>query len=132
MLNYTETFQRVSSKYNCICPIQIILADKENRFSIFTRKNKSYASLSIPYIQPVLSRDLQTVTIMNLNIYCFYRTECEGYIFHSALMVTSRLVVTCLNPINPVKSLLIVRFESCVGHEMQRPRGRCHVRRIWT
>ena len=45
------------------------------------------------------------VTIMNLNIYCFYRPECEGNIF--SLWVTSQLAVTCLSPINPVKSLLM-------------------------
>ena len=38
-------------------------------FDIFTKKNKIvYASLPIPYIRPSLSRDHQTVTIMNLNI----------------------------------------------------------------
>ena len=63
--------------------MQIILADMQARlynfvikktpegFNTFTRKNKRYVSLPMSYIGPLLSRDHQTGTTMNRNIYRF-------------------------------------------------------------
>ena len=83
-LNYMQTLPRTSLKNNYPYQILITLSSILTRtynfmikrilgdFNIFTRSNtRCYASLSIPYIGSSLSRDHQTVAIMNLKIYCF-------------------------------------------------------------
>ena len=73
-LKYMETLQRASFKNSYLYQIQITLADKENpqRLQHFYQKNRrSYVSLPIQHIRPLLTRGHQMVTIMNLNIYCF-------------------------------------------------------------
>ena len=78
-------------------------------------------------VGPSFSRGHQTVTIMNLSLYCFYmpqlKTETRGEHLATLLWwVTVRLVVTCLNPFNPVNGCLIVRFRLSVGHGVLWPR----------
>ena len=47
-------------------------------FSIFTRKNaRSYVSLSVPYIGPLLSRGYQTVAMMNLKYILFLNASAK-------------------------------------------------------
>ena len=63
-----QALLRASLKNNYLYQNKRILRD----FNIFTRKNKRcYVSLAIPYIKPSPSTGHQTVTIMNLKIYCF-------------------------------------------------------------
>ena len=75
--------QNYSALLSNICQMQMILADMQARlynfvikktpegFNTFTRKNKRYVSLPMSYIGPLLSRDHQTGTTMNRNIYRF-------------------------------------------------------------
>ena len=75
--------QNYSALLSNIYQMQIILADMQARlynfvikktpegFNTFTRKNKRYVSLPMSYIGPLLSRDHQTGTTMNRNIYRF-------------------------------------------------------------
>ena len=105
---------------------------KSRVFTIFTRKNKRcYVSL------PSLSRDHQTVTIMNLNIILFLSAADENRnvkekFCHPALMGNCLTYSHLSWPFNPVNGLLMVRSRSCVEHEMLRRRGRILVREIWT
>ena len=75
--------QNYSALLSNIYQMQMILADMQVRlynfvikktpegFNTFTRKNKRYVSLPMSYIGPLLSRDHQTGTTMNRNIYRF-------------------------------------------------------------
>ena len=82
-LNYRQTLQLASYKY--LYQIQVVLVYAKSwaynfmikrnprGFNTFTKENKRRSvSLSMPYIWLSLSRSHQTVTIMNLNIYCFW------------------------------------------------------------
>ena len=79
-----QTLQHASLKNDFLYQMQIILADIQSKaysfmmkripkgFNIFARKNKDVMFLFLYRIYaPSLSRGHQTVTIMNLKIYCF-------------------------------------------------------------
>ena len=74
-LNQMQTLRRSSLKNNYIYKpthTYFMLKRISRSYNIFTRKNKiCYVSLPAPYVGPSLSRDHQTLTIMDLKIYCF-------------------------------------------------------------
>ena len=90
--NHPTPFWKLGHKFltvvrDYLCQMKIILADIQARacdfmikriprgFNFFTKKNKRCeVFLPTPYIGSSYSRGHQTVTIMNLKIYCCHRT----------------------------------------------------------
>ena len=79
-LNYMETIQHASFKNSYFYPIQIMLANKGNpqRLQHFYKEKLSFSSYTI---YSTFNFQRPSNGMMNLNIYCFQRPECQGNIF---------------------------------------------------
>ena len=58
--------------------------------------------------------------------------NAKGASYHPALMGNTRLLVTCINRINPVNELLLVSSTCYAGQEMLWSQRRCLLRRMCT
>ena len=125
-----------SFKIRYLCLLQIILADKENpqRIQHFIQEKKKKLCFSSHTIYSTFTFQRPSNGNNNESKYILLlESRMQGdFLFTQLSQITSRFVVTCLSPINPVKSLLIVNFQSCVGHDILWLRGRCLVIKIRT
>ena len=104
--------------------------DKENPQRL---QNILSVSLPIPYIEPLLSREHQTVTIMNLDIQIpGPKTGTQGeHPVTQLWQVTVRRIVKCISPINPLNGFLLVHPRLCARNGRWKTLGKCLVREIW-